>query len=86
MRVLFAPDYREGTPYQTLLADALGRLGVKVSFLSDYHRGLPICSGGCARGCRDIVARVTGRRNTSQQRGDPSGLAAGRTPIPLIAG
>ena len=48
MRVLFAPDYRAGLPYQTLLADALGQHGVEVSFLSDYYRGLPLFRGTCA--------------------------------------
>lgn len=45
MRVLFAPDYRPGTPYQTLLADALREAGVTVDFLSDYYRGLPLTRG-----------------------------------------
>jgi len=54
MRVLFAPDYRVGNPYQTLLADALGQYGVKVSFLSDYHRGLPLFRGA-GRSVPDIV-------------------------------
>ena len=54
MRVLFAPDYRVGNPYQTLLADALGQYGVKVSFLSDCHRGLPLFRGA-GRSVPDIV-------------------------------
>jgi hypothetical protein len=45
MRVLFAPDYRTGLPYQTLLADALGKHGIEVGFLSDYRRGLPLWRG-----------------------------------------
>jgi beta-1,4-mannosyltransferase len=45
MRVLFAPDYREGNPYQTLLAEALGARGVKVEFLSEYRRGMPLIRG-----------------------------------------
>jgi beta-1,4-mannosyltransferase len=45
MRVLFAPDYRGGTPYQALLANALDAHGVKVDFLSDYYRGLPLFRG-----------------------------------------
>ena len=42
MRVLFAPDYRAGVPYQTLLADALARCGAKVRFLQGYKRVLPL--------------------------------------------
>jgi beta-1,4-mannosyltransferase len=46
MRVLFAPDYRIGVPYQALLADALGRRGIEVSFLADNYRWLPLFRGG----------------------------------------
>jgi len=49
MRVLFAPDWRAGNQYQTLLAEALSQHGVEVSFLSDYHRGLPLFRGTRAR-------------------------------------
>ena len=45
MRVVFAPDYRIGVPYQALLADALGRRGIEVSFLSDNYRSLPLFRG-----------------------------------------
>jgi len=45
MRVLFAPDWRAGTPYQTLLAEALSQHGVEVSFQSNYYRGLPLFRG-----------------------------------------
>src|SRR5438105_3895817 len=45
IRVLFAPDYRDGLPYQDLLAKALVRHGVEVSFLTDYRRGLPLFRG-----------------------------------------
>lgn len=41
MRVLFAPDYRAGNPYQSLLAAALGRLGVEVDYPRGYRRLLP---------------------------------------------
>jgi glycosyltransferase involved in cell wall biosynthesis len=44
-RVLFAPDYRAGVPYQELLAQALARRGVEVSFLTDYRLGLPLFRG-----------------------------------------
>jgi len=42
MRVLFAPDYREGNRYQDLLAQALERQGVAVDFLRNYKRILPL--------------------------------------------
>jgi len=45
MRVLFAPGYRTGNPYQTLLAKALHRYGIEVSFLTDYYGGLPLWRG-----------------------------------------
>jgi hypothetical protein len=45
MRVLFAPDWRAGTPYQRLLAKALSQHGDQVSFLSEYYRGLPLFRG-----------------------------------------
>jgi beta-1,4-mannosyltransferase len=45
LRVLFAPDYRAGNPYQELLAHALASRGIDVTFLSDYHRGLPLARG-----------------------------------------
>jgi len=42
MKVLFAPDWRAGVPYQTLLAEALTGLGVEVDFLADYKRVLAL--------------------------------------------
>lgn len=45
MKVLFAPDYRKGNPYQTYLAEALGSRGVEVFFLSSHKRGLPLYRG-----------------------------------------
>jgi beta-1,4-mannosyltransferase len=42
LRALFAPDWREGVPYQQLLANALARHGVTVSYLSGYKRLLPL--------------------------------------------
>ena len=42
MRVVFAPDWREGVPYQRLLAEALERQGCEVQFLFGYKRLLPI--------------------------------------------
>jgi glycosyltransferase involved in cell wall biosynthesis len=42
IRILFAPDWRAGGPYQTLLADALVRRGADVRFLRDYKRVLPL--------------------------------------------
>lgn len=42
MRVLFAPDWRNGVPYQKLLADALTKQGVTVDFLAGYRRVMPL--------------------------------------------
>jgi glycosyltransferase involved in cell wall biosynthesis len=42
MRVSFAPDWRDGVPYQRLLAEALAEHGVEVDFLRDYRRILPL--------------------------------------------
>ncbi|MEA3208415.1 MAG: hypothetical protein QOE70_1472 [Chthoniobacter sp.] len=42
MKVLFAPDWRAGVPYQRLLAEALADVGVEVDFLSRYRRVLPL--------------------------------------------
>ena len=42
IHILFAPDWRAGVPYQTLLADALVRRGAKVRFLEGYKRLLPL--------------------------------------------
>lgn len=48
MSILFAPDYRQGSPYQRLLGEALVELGWEIDFLSHYRRVLPL-----ARGIRD---------------------------------
>ena len=53
MDVVFAPDWREGVPYQRLLAEALERLGVRVRFLSGYKRILPL-----ARAMREQKADI----------------------------
>ena len=42
MEVIFAPDWREGAPYQRLLAEALAAHGVRVTFLGNYRRVLPL--------------------------------------------
>jgi glycosyltransferase involved in cell wall biosynthesis len=42
VEVLFAPDWRQGVPYQKLLAEALAGHGVKVEFLEGYKRVLPL--------------------------------------------
>lgn len=42
MKVLFAPDWQDGVPYQRLLAEALAESGVEVSFLRNYRRILPL--------------------------------------------
>jgi glycosyltransferase involved in cell wall biosynthesis len=41
MKVAQFPDYRKDNPYQQLLANALAKLGVEVSFPQGYRRGLP---------------------------------------------
>lgn len=48
LRVLFAPDYRAGNPYQNLLATALSERGIDVEFLNGYRRGLPLYRGSSA--------------------------------------
>ena len=40
--VVFAPDWRAGVPYQELLAAALEKCGVRVSFFSGYKRLFPL--------------------------------------------
>lgn len=42
MEILFAPDWRSGVSYQTLLAEALERQGACVRFLGGYKRALPL--------------------------------------------
>jgi glycosyltransferase involved in cell wall biosynthesis len=42
MEVLFAPDWRDGVPYQQLLAEALARHDVRVRFLQGYKRVFPL--------------------------------------------
>jgi glycosyltransferase involved in cell wall biosynthesis len=51
-RVLFAPDYRAGLPYQALLAKALTRFSFEITFQSDYYRGLPLYRGAQAANAR----------------------------------
>ena len=55
LKVLFAPDYRAGISYQQDLADALHPLGVEVSHLSFYKRGLPLTRGIQVLGGTDVV-------------------------------
>ena len=42
IRAVFAPDWRNGVPYQRLLAEALPGHGVEVSFLANYKRVFPL--------------------------------------------
>lgn len=42
MDVIFAPDWRNGVPYQRLLAEALSRQGANVTFLQGYKRVFPL--------------------------------------------
>ena len=53
MEVLFAPDWRAGNPYQELLARALRRQGITVSFIEGYKRIFPL-RRLLARGHRDV--------------------------------
>ncbi len=51
MKVIFAPDWRNGVPYQRLLAESLGRQGVQVSFLEGYKRIFPLRRLLAAQSC-----------------------------------
>src|SRR5215210_2738770 len=42
MRVMFAPDWRSGVPYQRPLAEALAAHGIAVEFPVGYRRILPL--------------------------------------------
>lgn len=42
MRILVMPDYRQGNPYQQLLADSIEKTGTQVVFPQGYRRILPI--------------------------------------------
>lgn len=42
MKVLIAPDWRAGNPYQDLLAQALKRQSVSADFLQNYKRAFPL--------------------------------------------
>src|SRR5690242_3330868 len=42
IRVLFAPDWRNGVAYQDLLAKELAELSTEVNFASQYRRVLPL--------------------------------------------
>lgn len=42
IQVLMLPDYREGNPYQQLLANAIEQNDCNVGFYANYRRGLPI--------------------------------------------
>ena len=53
MRIVFAPDWREGVPYQRLLAEALERQGCEVQFLFGYKRLIPL-----SRAMRDKNADI----------------------------
>lgn len=54
MKVLFAPDWRGGNPYQQLLADALGECGVEVDFADPRLTRFPL-SDAAARSRPDIL-------------------------------
>ena len=48
LRVLFAPDYRTGVPYQDQLAQGLAAHDIEVVYLDGYRRGLPLARGATA--------------------------------------
>lgn len=54
MKVLFAPDWRNGNAYQSLLAEVLTAEGVEVRFASDYRRVFPLFRGP-ARESVDLI-------------------------------
>jgi glycosyltransferase involved in cell wall biosynthesis len=54
VKVLFAPDYRKGDPYQELLAGALSGEGIEVVFPDGYRRGFPLWRE-CGRVQPDIL-------------------------------
>lgn len=54
MKVLFAPDYRNGDPYQQIVADALSQEGLQVIFPEGYRRGFPLWRE-CVRSRPDIL-------------------------------
>jgi glycosyltransferase involved in cell wall biosynthesis len=95
IRVLFAPDYRAGTPYQTLLAEALTRHDIEVVFLTNYRRGLPLYRG--SRGFAPDIVHVHWPEKYFERRGDgwdwlrvmryplDCRLSANRTPLILTA-
>lgn len=55
MKVLFAPDWRAGNPYQQLLADALGRQGVEVAFAPQTHGLFRLTKAARAVGRFDLL-------------------------------
>lgn len=55
LEVVFAPDWRDGVPYQRLLADALAEAGVSVSFLQGYKRLLPLARLLRERAAGDVL-------------------------------
>lgn len=95
IRVLFAPDYRAGSPYQALLAEALSLCGVEVTFLSHYRRGLPLFRG--TRGMAPDIVHIHWPEPYFPRRRDgwdwlrvmryplDYWLTANRTPIMLTA-
>jgi beta-1,4-mannosyltransferase len=95
IRVLFAPDYRAGVPYQALLAEALSRHSIDVVFLSDYRRCLPLYRG--SRGIAPDIVHVHWPEKYFPSRGDgwdwlrvmryplDCWLTANRAPLTLTA-
>lgn len=55
MRAFHFPDYRGDNPYQQLLAEALGALGVEVQFPYAHRRGLPLSRAISSGADNDIL-------------------------------
>ena len=55
VKVLFAPDWRAGNPYQQLLADALGRQGVEVVFAPQVQGLFRLSKAAKAGGDFDVM-------------------------------
>jgi len=51
LRVLIAPDWRSGSPYQRLLTEALAAQKIEIDFLSEYRRLLPLARAVPSHSC-----------------------------------
>ena len=58
LNIRIAPDWREGNPYQRLLAESVEHAGGSVSFVSNYRRGLPLTRDWLAASPRPDVLHL----------------------------